>query len=864
MNRKYELELAARKEAENRLKEKNNELQLLKQEHILLQNKLNKLESSGSVETNVPKNNDNKYLGENINNSILRLKANEIEIAKNLKQQEILSEISLNYNSFEEFGNKTNETLRIIGEHTKVSRVYIFEDTNDGHSTSNTFEWCNKNVTAQKEQLQDIPYSLIPSWKKLLDYEGLVFSENIIELPKDIYDILEPQKIKSIIVLPLFTNKKRIGFIGFDECSTNRKWTKSEIELLKTISNIISNAFQRNHIQSKLVSSEEQNRIIINSIPDVILQIDKEGKIKSFKSPRKFNLFARFADDKPKTIYSLFNEKLAKSFEIALKECLSTGAYQFDFEHLIVNAIEFYEARILKLNENEILVIIRNVTVLRENEKQLRIAKERAEEASKSKSEFLANVSHEIRTPLNAILGFSQWLSEHTLEKQHKEYIDTILLSGKTLLNLINDILDLSKIEAGRIDIDLQPINYQEIINDIKLIFQQKANEKGLSFKIKTDPSVPEFIFMDELRFYQILFNLVSNAIKFTPNGYIDVSAYALKATKKNEINLIIDIEDSGIGIEKDQLQIIFDSFTQQSGQNNRIFEGTGLGLAIVSGLLEKLNGEISVKSKIGKGSIFSVTFYDIKIGEPKPGQTDIEEVPNNFEIEPCNIMIVDDIELNMLVLKKLINSSKANYIEAFDGAEALAKLKIEKPDIIFMDIRMPGMNGFDVTEIIKKDESLSKIPVIAFTASTLKYHNDRIDQLFDGFLQKPILKKELNKILTKHLEFNFKNELAPKPDVPEPEREVTEENLIILPLLIQELEEIQLKSWEKINDNLIIYEIEAFKNQLFELAFKYSCKIITQYCKDLNMGLDSFDLDLIRLKIKEFPSLILRLKNFK
>lgn len=787
----------------------------------------------------------------------------ENEIAVNLRQQEILSRISLNYNSLEDFDKRTSETLRIIGEHTSVSRVYIFEDTPDRQFTSNTFEWCNTGISPQINELQGIPYEIIPSWIEILETKGMVFSENITELPKDIYDILEPQNIQSIIVFPLRAAQKRIGFIGFDECVAIRKWSKSEIELLKTVANIISNAFQRNKIQKELVTRERENRSIIQSIPDAILQSDSSGNIKSFKSSQKFGLLSKLENSENRTIDYIFDEKLADVFKNAISLCLENGAHQFDFKNLSLSALEYYEARMVKLTDDEVLTIIRNVTELRENEIQLKVAKNKAEEASKAKSEFLANVSHEIRTPLNAILGFSQWLHENTQEKQHREYLSTILASGKTLLHLINDILDLSKIEAGKLDVEMHPMNYREIVQDIKLVFQQKTEQKGLSFQISTDESVPHFIYMDELRFYQIIFNLVSNAIKFTSKGFVHISAYAIKTEVENEIGLSINVEDTGIGISEDQQQVIFESFTQQSGQSNRHYEGTGLGLAIVRGLLEKLNGSVSLKSIPGKGSVFTIHFSRIKVDYSDVGQIENVYSANiNQVLEPCTIMVVDDINYNIDVLKKIIDNDDVRYIEASDGPEALAKLKTDKPDLVFMDIRMPGMNGFDVTEFIKKDEDLKNIPVIAFTASTLKSQNERIARLFDGMLSKPVFKKEVEAILFKFLKYREGKPKPRKEAMPEVKPEIKVDKETIQLVLLAELQDTQWKKWESIKNELVIYEIEEFKNQLEELAFQHSCKILTQYCNELNMGIQSFDIEIIEKKLKQFPEVIQQLRE--
>jgi PAS domain S-box-containing protein len=786
-------------------------------------------------------------------------KKNEIEIERNLRQQEILSNISLNYNSLQDFDKKTNETLRIIGEHTQVSRVYIFEDSDNGLYTSNTFEWCNTDIISQINDLQNIPYSLIHSWKPMLLENGIIHSENISELPKDLRDILEPQLIQSIVVMPLVLNGNFFGFIGLDECTYPRKWSKSEIELLRTISNILSNAYLRNAINNELIKSVTENKVIIDSIPDEIIRVSEIGKILSYLSPQNDGLLANYTFGENDSIQMLFDEELRNKFIIAIKECLVEGSFKFDFTFLNWDILEYYEARFVKLKDNEALIIIRNVTEAKEKEKELQIAKNKAEEASQSKSEFLANISHEIRTPMNAILGFSEWLHDHVTNTQHKSYLHTILTSGRNLLVLINDILDLSKIESGRMNIEMEPMQCKVLIYEIKQVLKQKVEAKNLAFNIEIDSSVPEYVFMDEIRLYQILFNIVGNAIKFTSKGYIHVSVYAVKTTSTDIINLIISVEDTGIGINEDQHEKIFAAFTQQSGQSNRYYEGTGLGLAIVSGLLKKLNGEISLKSKLGKGSIFTITLRDVKIAEVS--QKELAEGENQYKIvlEPCKIMIVDDVEFNIRVLKRIIDSDDVTFFEAKSGEEALDILLAEKPDIIFMDIRMPGISGYDATNIIKRNEKFKNTPVVAFTASTMSDEVDRIDEIFDAFLQKPAFKKDVMAVLKKFLPYKYK---LPEESKSEGNLAINSENIENLPEIIKCLENQFLSVWESIKNDLIIFKIEDFSNQLSDFASNNSSGLLDQYCRELDQGLQSFDIQLIEKKLTEFPDLILKLKQ--
>ncbi|MCD6354257.1 MAG: response regulator [Prolixibacteraceae bacterium] len=798
-----------------------------------------------------------------VGHDITQRKKNELEIARNLKQQEILSQIALIYNSQKEFETKTRDAIQILGEYTGVSRVYIFEDSFDGKTTNNTFEWCNVNIESHLKKYQNTPYSTFPSIKKILIKDGMIFSEKIEDLPADIYKIVQPQGIKTLIMFPLIAHGNYFGFIGYDDFNAERQWTKYEIELLRTTTNIISNAIQRKKIQEELISSEKENRIIIDSIPDAILRINNLGKIKSFKSAKRFELFSKLTNQEDDNIYAVFDEKLANSFLSSIKNCLRKGKFNLEFKHLTWNNLEHYEARFVKLNKREVLTIVRDVTAIKENERQLKIAKNKAEQASKSKSEFLANVSHEIRTPMNAILGFSQWLLENTNDNQHKEYLRTILTSGRNLLSLINDILDLSKIESGKMDIDMQPMLLNEVLNDIKQVFKQKTDSKGISLNVSIKTDVPPYIYMDELRFYQIIFNLVGNAVKFTSKGYVHISAYANETGEKDEIDLMVSVEDTGIGIEENHQKDIFESFTQQSGQSNRNYEGTGLGLAIVRGLLTKLNGSIKLKSEVGKGSNFTVTFSNVKVDRTVLKEEDIPGDGAELKLDPCTIMIVDDIEFNILVLKNLINSENVRFIEAHDGSEALSRLQDIKPDLIFMDIRMPGLSGFDVTEIIKEEDKYKNIPVVAFTASTLKEKNDQIDKTFDAYLQKPVFKKDVNSILKKFLNYHYEDERIEEKNKSEEVIEISKEYLKLLPKIIQELEVTYIPFWKNIKDNLVIYEIESFKNQLEVFALKNQCIFLTQYSKELNIGLQSFDIELIGKKLSEFPKLIEKLKSY-
>ena len=793
-------------------------------------------------------------------------KKQELEIAHNLEQQILLSKISVSYNTLTDFEEKTTDALQLIGKHLDVSRVYIFEDSPTGLTTSNTYEWCNEGIEPQKDELQELPYEVMPSWKKLLQEKGMVFSEDISDLPQDLIDILEPQDIKSILVLPLIGRNKQIGFIGFDECSKKRKWRQAEIELLRTISNLLSHNFIRQRVQNELVESEKENRIIIESIPDVIIHVNTSGQILALKAAAHSNLTNLIKDEESKTIEQAFNQKLSKLFHEAIDQCIVTNEYQVEFVNLNWDEKEYYEARLVKLTDTEVLMIIRDVSVIKQNEKELEEAKNLAEEASVLKSEFLANVSHEIRTPLNAILGFSQWLYENTNTTLHKGYLSSIIHSGRNLLNVINDILDLSKIESGKIDVEYSPMKYTEIVADIKMAFESEVVKKGLNFKVTTENSVPEYILMDELRLYQVIFNLVSNAVKFTDKGYIHIFTFATETEREDEIDLMITVEDTGIGIEEEKQQKIFTSFAQLDGRSTRKYEGTGLGLAIVDGLIKRLGGTIALKSQQGKGTTITVTLNGVKVDRSSSSEKQLHTETDNLnaKLGPCTIMVVDDIAYNIEVLKALINSKDVDYVEAFDGSEALAKLNTVKPDLIFMDIRMPGIDGFEVTRIIKNDAELKDIPIVAFSASTLKSRNDLIELLFDDFLQKPVFKKDLEGLLLKMLPDKFEYHSEDVASTDDENEEFSAEGLKKLPETIEAIEKDFMPIWDSIKGSLVIYEIEEFKNKLKELAQIQMCAPLSRYCTELDLGLQSFDIELIDRKLSGFPDLINYLKKIE
>ena len=384
-------------------------------------------------------------------------------------------------------------------------------------------------------------------------------------------------------------------------------------------------------------------------------------------------------------------------------------------------------------------------------------AKERAEAANNAKSEFLANMTHELRTPLNAVIGFSELLSSIMSDEKQKSYVESIKTAGNSLLSLINDILDLSKIEANMLEIKPIVVDLRHVVVEIEQIFRVKIEEKAVEFIVDIDESMPKAIVLDELRIRQILFNIIGNAQKFTEKGYIRVKVRSLLINEAEATtNIAITVEDTGIGISENDFDKIFESFRQQDDLDINKFGGTGLGLAICKKLALAMGGDITVKSKLGTGSTFEVVLKNVSIASSEELSVKKEEL-YKFENTSCKyaqILVVDDIESNRAVLQETLPKIGLNVITAENGEVALEKIANEKPDLIFMDVRMPVCDGFEATKRIKGNPETKDIPVIALSASSSNQDKDAITKVgFDDFLSKPYKASELIFIINKYLE---------------------------------------------------------------------------------------------------------------
>ncbi|WP_320815765.1 PAS domain S-box protein [Flavobacterium sp.] len=672
--------------------------------------------------------------------------------------------------------NSEGEIVGYIGTTTDITALKKVEKK---------FIEANKKLESVMEAIPDLLFEI--------DINGLIHNyhshkDDLLAAPPNVFlgkkisEVLPPEV--SEICMSAIQEAKKTGFSKGKQysltISNEIKWFELSIAPMLekenhfvclsrdiTISKLSKNRIKRSEERYKgLIDSLEVGVVIHSSDSSIILSNKKASQLLGFnenelKEKRSNN-----------TEWSLVFENglYLKSEDFPVNKIIKTkqpiknftiGIKRDSIEEITWALVNGFP--VLDEDKNIIEVIISFIDISERKLMEIEILKrtEDAETANKAKSDFIANMSHEIRTPLNGIIGFTNLLMDSSLNKDQLEYMTTVNESAVSLTKIVNDILDLSKIESGKFDLYLENVNLYQLTNQVIDLFKFQAIQKGIKLSLDFDKNIPQIIKADSIRLKQILVNLLSNALKFTSFGEVSLDVYVVPLKSKKYIKIYFSVKDSGKGIREENYEKIFKSFIQEDNSTSRTFSGTGLGLSISNHLLSLMGTKLQLKSKIGEGSDFSFEVKFLKAPIEEISEIQNEKLQPKKTVFPNNdltvkkILIVEDNNINMLLAKKLVKKIIPTSVifEAKEGNEAIQMCNTELPDLILMDIQMPHVNGYDATIEIRKMNGAENIPIIAITAGILKGEKEKCFEVgMNDYLSKPIIISDLETKLKKWL----------------------------------------------------------------------------------------------------------------
>ena len=553
--------------------------------------------------------------------------------------------------------------------------------------------------------------------------------------------------------------------------------------------------------------------------------------VKGMRSISKGNLKERIFINRGKEL-----EEVAETF--------NSMASQLDTTNSKLEKHKLHLAQTVKVRTNE----------LADTNKKLEQEKERAENATKAKSKFLANMSHEIRSPMNAILGYSELLTEEIKDEKISHKLSVIYENSKNLLNIINEILDISKIEAGKVVLKQEIFDIYNLVDEIIELFTPMAESKNLHLSCNILTDVPRYIQLDPSRLKQILVNIVGNAIKYVANGYIRVELYHIQKDK-DKITLYIDVKDTGLGIPDEKKESIFDAFSQLNSQKTKD-KGTGLGLSITKKLIENMNGNISVVDNPDEGSIFKILLDDVSTSteaffkkQSKENSIDV----NSIVFDPATILVADDKAVNRALIKEYLEKQSITMLEAIDGQEAINITEEKKPDIILMDYRMPVLNGYDAIIKLRKNKKFTSTPVIFITAAINEVKE--LKKLFlTDTLAKPIEKQDLYSLLIKFLPYKIHSDYKSKSITIEQLNHNESKSKKIDKCYITKA---YIDEWSIIQKQFIINKMKEFAEKIYKLGVDINSDTLILWSKEVIASVEYNDIRKLNKVFSSFNCIV-------
>jgi PAS domain S-box-containing protein len=580
---------------------------------------------------------------------------------------------------------------------------------------------------------------------------------------------LVPYGIGAMLDVPLRYDNRTVGVLCAEHVGPARTWTLDEQNFAISVGNLVIVALaeeERRRALASLVESETRARLIVDTAHDCFVGIDSADRIIAWnaQSERTFGWTRHEALGR-----TLAETIIPPAFRDAHKSGMTrfhaTGDAPVVNQRLELTAlhrsgrefpVELTVTSPMRVSKGFFFgAFLRDISDRRERDAELRRAKESAEAATKAKSEFLANMSHELRTPLNGVLGYAQLLQrDRSLNATQLEALEAISKCGSQLLDLINDVLDLSKIEAGRLEIEEAPTDLSRLVADLRYVVMEAAERKGLRLAMSVDGEVPGAVVLDARHLRQVLLNLVGNAIKFTRAGDV-----RLAITRADKEHLLFEVVDTGVGIESDALTAIFAAFAQT--KTGTAAGGTGLGLTISDHLISRMGGTLQVESVVGQGSRFFFRLPLVPAREPVRAEHHDETMPSlDARLAPgqqLSALVVDDSLANRHILASLLESAGATVITAGGGLEAIELARTHRPQVVFMDLKMDDLDGLEATRRLARDPLTAAIPVIAVTASALGDARQTAREAgCVDYLSKPIRVQLLFGMLQTHLGVRF------------------------------------------------------------------------------------------------------------